>query len=75
MSRRWILLALAAGLATFGSAQQKGQVAPDIARPNAEKLASQITWHDSLESVLAGARKENKLGFFMHMLGKIDGDT
>ena len=75
MSRRGIGLALAVALAALGYTQQKGRVAPEAAQPSAEKLVSEISWHDSLESVLADARKENKLAFYMHMLGKIDGDT
>lgn len=55
--------------------QNKRAVSPEIANANAVKLISTIKWHDSLESALAEARKENKLVFYMHMLGKIDGDT
>lgn len=75
MFRRGLSLGLALMLGALGYAQQKGHVAPEEAKTNAEKLIAEIKWHDSLESTLADARKENKLAFYMHMLGKIDADT
>jgi hypothetical protein len=75
MVRRGFSFFLALALGALGFAQQKGRIAPDDAQPNAEKLVTEIKWHDSLESVLADARKEKKLAFYMHMLGKINGDT
>jgi len=75
MLKRGFTFILALALGALGFAQQKGRIAPEEARPYAEKLVAEIKWHDSLESVLAEARKDNKLGFYMHMLGKIDGDT
>jgi len=75
MVRRGFLFILTLAIGALGFAQQKGRVAPEEAQPYAEKLVTEIKWHNSLESVLADARKENKLAFYMHMLGKIDGDT
>ena len=63
-------------LAIVGSAfAQKGHVPPEEAKSCATKLVSEVKWHDSLRESLALARKEDKLVFYMHMLGKIDGDT
>ena len=75
MFKRGTSIALALVLGSLVIAQQKGHVAPDVSQSNAEKLVSEIKWHDSLEATLADARKENKLAFYMHMLGKIDADT
>ena len=75
MIKRGFSLILALALGALGFTQQKGHVAPDVSQSNAEKLIAEIKWHDSLETTLADARKENKLAFYMHMLGKIDADT
>jgi hypothetical protein len=69
-------LALALSLVIGGGAiAQRRQVSPEVAKACATRLASEIEWHDSLEKTLAEARKQGKLAFYMHMLGKIDGDT
>ena len=75
MLKRGFSMFLALAAATLSLGQQKGRIAPDVAQPSAERLVAEIKWHDSLETVLAEAKRENKLGFYMHMLGKIDGDT
>jgi hypothetical protein len=73
-SRTIAIAALALVLATAAVAQ-KGQVSPETANACAVRLAGEIKWHDTLESTLADAAKEDKLGFYMHMVGKIGGDT
>ena len=75
MLKRGFSIALALVLGALALAQQKGRIAPELAQPCAQKLVTEIKWHDSLASVLDDAKKENKLAFYMHMLGKIDGDT
>ena len=75
MVRRGLSFILALALGAIGFAQQKGHVAPEVSQSNAERLVAEIKWHDSLEATLADARKESKLAFYMHMLGKIDADT
>ena len=79
--RRTTLLALAL-IASIGFAQQmqgpkvnKRNVSPEIANANAKKLLAEIKWHDSLDTAMEAAKKDDKLVFYMHMLGKIDGDT
>ena len=37
------------------------------------QLMAMIHWHRSLEAAKAEARKENKLIFWMHLLGSVDG--
>ena len=75
MLKRGFSLILALALGALGFAQQKGHVAPEVSQSSAERLVAEIKWHDSLETTLADARKDNKLAFYMHMLGKIDADT
>lgn len=73
-----IALALIASIGTGQQMQQKANkraVPPEIANANAVKLISTIKWYDSLDAALEEARKESKLVFYMHMLGKIDGNT
>ena len=79
--RRTTLLALAL-IASIGLAQQpmqarnnKRMVSPEAANANAKKLLAEIKWHDSLDTAMEAAKKDDKLVFYMHMLGKIDGDT
>lgn len=73
------LLSLAL-IASIGLAQQmqkpnKRAVSPEVANANAVKLLSSITWYDSLDAATAKAKEEGKLVFYMHMLGKIAGET
>jgi hypothetical protein len=74
MLKRTLPIVLALSLIALVPAQ-KGRVAPSDAQACATKVATEIKWHNSLDTALATARKENKLVFYMHMLGKIDGDT
>ena len=60
---------------TAGAMGQRGPVSPEEANANAKKLLAEITWHESLEPALEAAKKDGKLVFYMHMVGKIDGDT
>jgi len=45
------------------------------ARANAAKLISELHWFRSLPEAEAEAARQNKLVFWMHMLGDIDGKT
>jgi hypothetical protein len=74
MLKRTLPIVLTLSLVT-GALAQRGRVAPEDAKACATKVATEIKWHSSLDTALATARKENKLVFYMHMLGKIDGDT
>ncbi len=74
MLKRHLPIILVLALASI-SLGQKNRIAPEVAQECATKLVTEIKWHDSLDTALATARKENKLVFYMHMLGKIDGDT
>ncbi len=42
---------------------------------NVHKLTGEITWYKDLSKAEAAAAEQNKLVFWMHMLGKIDGAT
>jgi hypothetical protein len=75
MLKRTFTLLVALSIVTAGFAQRKGAVAPEDALVCSTKVATQIKWHESLDSTLAEARKDNKLVFYVHMLGKMGGDT
>ena len=75
MLKRTLTLLVALSIVTGAFAQKKRAVAPEEAQVCSTKVATEIKWHDSIDSTLAEARKESKLVFFVHMLGKIDGDT
>ncbi len=42
---------------------------------NVHKLTSDIDWYTDLKKAEQAAAEQNKLVFWMHMLGKIDGAT
>ena len=68
-----LTLLLTTSLAAQG---QKGRrITPEEAQANAIRTIHEIRWQPSLETALATARREGKLVFWMHMLGRIDGDT
>jgi hypothetical protein len=75
MLKRTLTLLVALSIATGALAQRRGAVAPEDALVCSTKVATQIKWHDSLDESLRLAKKDNKLVFFVHMLGKMDGDT
>ena len=75
MLKRTLTLLIALSIATAAFGQRKGAVAPDEAQACSIKVATEIKWHESLDESLQLARKENKLVFFVHMLGQMDGDT
>jgi hypothetical protein len=74
MHARILSLSLVAVLAA-GAFAQKGHLAPNEAKQNAARLLAEIAWHDDLNVMLRKAREEDKLVFYMHMLGDIRGDT
>ena len=74
LSRTLAGLALVAVL-TASAMGQRGPVSPETANASAKKLLAEIKWHESLEPALEEAKKDGKLVFYMHMVGKIDGDT
>ncbi len=72
---RIVIALLATALIAAASAQNRKAISPDVANANAIRLLSEIKWNDSLDSATIQAKAEGKLIFYMHMLGKIGGDT
>lgn len=58
--------------AAVGFAQPR-VIAPEEASKNVSRLVTEIPWQTSLATAKAQARRENKLVFWVHMRGKIDG--
>ena len=48
-------------------------VDPEVASANAYKSVTGIPWKENLSAVLAEARKENKLVFWLQVKGQLDG--
>jgi hypothetical protein len=74
MLKRFLTLSLALVLAV-GALAQKNRVDPEVAKTNAVKLITEIDWQDDLSKMLKQAREEDKLVFYMHMLGDMKGAT
>ena len=53
----------------------KRVVPAEVAHEYATDLTQKISWQRSLQDAEALAKKENKLVFWMHMLGNLEGDT
>jgi len=66
---------LAASLGA-GSVNAAPRIVPGTqAHENTNRLTTEIHWYNNLNSAEAEARRENKLVFWMHMLGTLDGTT
>ena len=50
-------------------------ISKNEASKNASRLTREIAWNTSLPQAKLKAEREGKLVFWMHILGKIDGDT
>ena len=71
-------VALAASLigsAAATSAQAETVYQGNVCSSRVQTLTGQIDWNTNLKDAQAQARQQNKLVFWMHMLGKIDGAT
>ncbi|MEI6235933.1 MAG: hypothetical protein WCT04_22995 [Planctomycetota bacterium] len=81
MRTRLLVLLILGILSASVYASSAGKISRDGVEPAAEasqythKLLTEIPWSTSLEAAQAKAKKENKLVFWMHMLGKLDGIT
>lgn len=57
--------------ASFAEKVLSGQVCSE----QVEKLSNQINWYKNLSKAESAAQEQNKLIFWIHMVGKIDGAT
>lgn len=76
------LAAILAGIVCFSASAENilassktAALSGSEARAFSQKLETEINWHRSLPEAQAQARREGKLVFWMHMLGKLDGIT
>ena len=67
----------AVGTTSVNTASAAGpRIVPgEQAHEQTHKLTSEIHWYTNVNSAEAEARRENKLVFWMHMLGTLDGTT
>ena len=68
----FVVLAVAPGLR---AADQPPKIPSKVVEKQVKKLTSKVHWYDSLEEATEKARKENKLVFWLHALGDLDGTT
>jgi len=76
---RWILFATSlvvlAASPPIASAQQLRILSGQAAHERVAKIVSQLAWHTSLAQAEDVARHDNKMVFWIHMLGDIKGET
>lgn len=66
---------LEAGFRRFRGARQPRMVMGEEAARKVEHLLTSLNWQTSLETALKQAASQNKLVFWVHMLGRMDGST
>jgi hypothetical protein len=69
------LLLSTIGLTTGRPLQAETVYQGSVCSLNVHKLTSDITWYTDLKQAEKLAAGENKLVFWVHMLGKVDGAT
>jgi len=74
MKRLGLLLALASTLAT-PACYADSFISAEDARRQVHLLSHEIKWYTSLEEAKKVAKSQNRLIFWVHMLGHIDGKT
>ena len=62
-------------LSGSGSAQSAPLLTGSVTEERVSKLTNEITWYTSLPAAEEAARSQNKLIFWVHMLGNLDGKT
>jgi hypothetical protein len=76
---RRLLAGLLAGLLGLASlvpaADQNPTIPSKVVEKQVKKLTQKVHWYDSLDEAMEKARKENKLVFWLHALGDLDGTT
>lgn len=56
--------------------QKKMALMPgDVAKENIQKVTSEIRWNTNLNSALAQAHRQNKMVFWVHLVGNLSGAT
>jgi hypothetical protein len=69
------LLALSLAMVSLAPVSAETVLQGDICNVRVHQLTTGIKWYSNLEEAQNAAREQNKLVFWMHMLGKIDGAT
>jgi hypothetical protein len=69
------LLALSLGIVSQGPASAEKVLEGGVCSTRVHQLTTNIKWYSNLDEAENAAREQNKLVFWMHMLGKIDGAT
>lgn len=63
-------------LASNGTAAEAAKVlSGEVCQAKVHELTTDISWYKSLSKAEEDAKREGKLIFWVHMLGKIDGAT
>jgi hypothetical protein len=70
-----LVLSVNASALTVQERISRRQVPAEQAEKNADRLLTEINWHQSLDAAKATAQREGKLVFWMHMLGDLEGFT
>lgn len=56
--------------------QKKMELMPgDVAKENIQKVTSEIRWNTNLNSALGQAHRQNKMVFWVHLVGNLSGAT
>jgi hypothetical protein len=72
---RKTILAAALLLTSSSVASATPMMCGSVAEERVNELTSQIQWFHSLKKAEETAQKENKMIFWMHMVGHLDGAT
>jgi len=60
---------------SLASVQSAPLLTGSVTEERVAKLTTDITWYTSLSAAEEAARSQNKLIFWVHMLGNLDGKT
>jgi len=69
------ILALSLTMASLVPVSGETVLQGDVCSVRVHQLTTGIKWYSNLQEAEDTARQQNKLVFWMHMLGKIDGAT
>ncbi len=69
------VLALSLAMASMTPVSAEAVLQGEVCSIRVHQLTTGIKWYSNLQEAQDAAREQNKLVFWMHMLGKIDGAT
>jgi len=69
------IMALTIAPSTFSPALAEKVIQGEVCEENVHKLTSDIEWYKNLHKAEDAAKKDGKMIFWLHMVGKIDGAT